>query len=84
MWVNTSELITITMHESYKRDDITCQNTFGVKMVQTSKVKSYLEVNAKTDWWQQDLISEYRQGFAYWTHEYYTRHIIAIATVLKV
>ena len=30
--------------------------------MQPSKVESYLEVNAYTDWRQQDLISEYGQG----------------------
>ena len=42
-----------------------------------SKVESYIEVNAWTDWWQQDLIPEYDQILAYWTHKYYTGHIIA-------
>ena len=43
-----------------------------------SKVGSYLEVNAWTDWQQQDLISECVQGLAYKTHKYYTRHIILV------
>ena len=42
-----------------------------------SKVEVYLGVNAWTDWQQQDLISEYGQGPAYWTHKYYSGHIIA-------
>ena len=50
------------MHELYKSDDISCKNTFDVKKVQPSKVESYLEVSAWTDWQQQDLISEYGQG----------------------
>ena len=53
------------------------QNTFGVNKAWPSKVESYLEVNTRTDWWQQDLTSEYDQGLAYWTHQYYTGHIIA-------
>ena len=44
------------------------QNTFGVKKMQPSKVELYLKVNAWTNWRQQDLISEYSQGLAYWTH----------------
>ena len=55
------------------------QKTFGIKKVWPSKVELYLEVNAWTYWWQQDLISEYAygQGLAYWTHKYYTGQIIA-------
>ena len=34
------------MYKSYKSDDILCKNTFGIKKVWPSKVKSYLEVNA--------------------------------------
>ena len=34
-------------------------------------------MSAWTGWWQQDLISEWGQGLAYWTYKYYTRHIIA-------
>ena len=47
------------MHEPYKSGDISCKNTFGVKKVRPSKIESYLEVIAWTDWQQQDLISEY-------------------------
>ena len=36
-----------------------------MKKAWPSKVESYLEVNASTDWRQQDLISEYGQGLAY-------------------
>ena len=43
------------------------QKHLWCKKVQPSKVESYLEVNAWTDWRQQDLISEYGQGLAYWT-----------------
>ena len=75
MWVNNSG--SKAMHEPYKSIDISWRNTFIVKKVQPSKVESYLELNAWTDW-QQDLISEYGQGLAYWTHKYYTGHIIAI------
>ena len=42
------------------------QNIFGATKSEPSKVESYLEVNAWTDWWQEDLISEYTQGLAYW------------------
>ena len=66
MWVNNSG--PTAMHEPYKGDDISCKNTFGVKKVRPSKVESYLELNAWTDWWQQDLISEYDQSLAYRTH----------------
>ena len=38
------------------------QKHLQYKKVQPSKVESYLEVNVWTDWWQQDLISEYGQG----------------------
>ena len=66
------------MHERYKSDDILCKNTFSVKWVWPSKVKSYLEVNAWIDWWQQDLISEYGQGLVYSEYiKYYTGQIIA-------
>ena len=41
---------------------ISLKNSFGVKKMQPSKVESYLEMNARTDWSQQDLISEYDQG----------------------
>ena len=41
------------------------QNTFGVKKARSSKVESYLEVNIRADWRQQDLISECGQGLAY-------------------
>ena len=75
MWVNSSG--PIAMHEPYKSDDILCKNTCDLKKVQPSKVESYLEVNAWTDWRQQDLTSEYGQDLAYWTHTYYTGHIIA-------
>ena len=51
----------IAMHEPYKSNDISFKNIFGVKKVQPSKFESYLEVNAWTDWQQQDLISEYGQ-----------------------
>ena len=66
MWVNDTGLI--VMYELY---------TFSVKTGAESKVESYVEVNAWTDWWQQDLIPEYDQILAYWTHKYYTGHIIA-------
>ena len=46
------------------------------KDVKPSKVESYLKVNTWTDWRQQDLISEYGQDLAYWTHKYYTGGII--------
>ena len=36
MWVNNSG--PIAMHESYKNDESSCKNTFGVKKVQPSKV----------------------------------------------
>ena len=62
MWVNNSG--SMAMHEPYKIDDILCKNTFGAKKVQPSKVESYLEVDAWTDWRQQYLISEYSQGLA--------------------
>ena len=42
---------------------ISMQNTFAVEKVWPSKVESYLEVNAWADLQQQDLISEYGQGF---------------------
>ena len=42
-----------------------CKNTFGVKKVWLSKVESYLEVNALTDWQQKDVISECGQSLAY-------------------
>ena len=32
------------------------------KKVQPSKVESYLEVNAQTDWQQEHLVSEYSAG----------------------
>ena len=64
------------MHELYKSNDVSCKNTFGVKKVYPSKAESYLELNAWTEWQQQDLISEYGQGLAYWTRRYYTGHII--------
>ena len=51
-----------TMHKPYKSDDISYKNTFGIEKVHSSKVESYLEVKAWTDWQQQDLISEYGQG----------------------
>ena len=39
---------------------------------------TYLEENTWTDWWQQDLISDFGQGACiYWTHIYYTGHIVA-------
>ena len=38
------------------------QKHLQCKKVQLSKVESYLEVNARTDWRQEDLISEYGQG----------------------
>ena len=60
MWVKNSG--PIAMHEPYRINDISCKNVFSVKKVQSSKVQSYLEVNAWTDWWQQDMISEYGQG----------------------
>ena len=66
MWVNNSG--PVAMDEPYKTNDISCKNTFGVKKVQSSKVESYLVVNAWTDWQQQDLMSGYSQGLAYWTH----------------
>ena len=47
-WVNNSG--SIAMHEPYKSDDILCKNTVNVKKVQPSKIESYLEVNAWTDW----------------------------------
>ena len=34
-------------------------------------------MNAGTELQQQNVISEYGQGLAYWTHKYYTGHIIA-------
>ena len=74
MWI--SNYGPIAMHEPYKSDDISCRITFWVKKAQPSKVESYLKVNAWTDW-QQDLISEYGECLAYWTHKYYTGHIIA-------
>ena len=36
----------IAMHEPYKSNDISCNNTFSVKKVQPSEVESYEEVNA--------------------------------------
>ena len=57
---------------------IPCKDTFGIKKYHhASKVESYLEVNAWTDWQQEDLISKCGQDLAYWTHKYYTGHIIA-------
>ena len=56
MWVKSSGLM--AMHEPYKSDDISCKNTSGIRKVWPGKVWSYQEVNAWTDWWQQDLISE--------------------------
>ena len=50
------------------------KNHLRYKKTRPSKVELYLEVNAWTDWQQQDLIS---QGLAYWTHKYYTGSIIA-------
>ena len=41
---------------------ILCKNTLSVKNVWPSKVESYLEVYAWTDWQQEDLISEYGHG----------------------
>ena len=46
---------------------LSCKNTFGIKKMQPSKLESYLKLKAWTDWWQQDLISEW--GLAYWTHD---------------
>ena len=34
------------MHDVYKSDDISCKNTFSVKMVRPSKVESHLEAVA--------------------------------------
>ena len=48
-----------------------------------SKVESYLEVNALTDWQQQDLISEYDQG-AHTEHINTTLDTLQLATVFKV
>ena len=59
---NIAGLRVKAMHEPYKSNDISCNNTFSVKLVRSSKVASCLEVNAWTDWQQQDLISEYSQG----------------------
>ena len=42
--------------------DISSKNTFGVKKVRPSKVESYLEVNTRAEWQQQNVISEYTQG----------------------
>ena len=50
---------------SYKSDGISCKNTFGVKKARPSKVESYLEVNTRADWQQEDLILECGQGLAY-------------------
>ena len=66
MWVNNSG--PIAENEPYKSDDIACKNTISVKKVWLSKVESYLEVNARIDWRQQDLITEYDQGKAQWKH----------------
>ena len=76
-------------HNFSQSTGIAKQNIFGLlynkelmqkhlwcEKVEPSKVESYLAVNAWTDLQYQDLISEYGQGLAYWTHEYYTGHII--------
>ena len=63
MWVNNSG--STAMHEPCKSDDISCKNTSGVNKVWPSKIESYLEVNAWTDWQQEDLMSQYSQGLAY-------------------
>ena len=52
------------------------QKHLRYKKVRPTKVELYLKMNARTGWWQQNLISEYNQNLAYWTHEYYTGHII--------
>ena len=61
------------------------QKHLQCKKAWPSKLESYLEVNAWTNKWQQDLISEYDQGLAYWTHlgsELLT-HKLHIATLAK-
>ena len=63
------------MYELYKSKNISCKNTFSVKKCdQVSKVKSNLEVNTWIDWWS---IRIWPRGLSYWTHYYYTGHIIA-------
>ena len=43
-----------------------------------------LEVNASTDWQQQDLISEYGQGAQHTEHINTTLHTLQLATIFKV
>ena len=76
MWVNNSE--PIAMHEPYK-NDITCKNTFGVNkgVAKYSRIISGNECINRLVTRRSDMISECNQGLAYWTHKYYTRHIIA-------
>ena len=47
--------------------------------MQPSKIELYLEVNARSDWQQQDLISEYNHKDLHNEHinTTYTRHIVA-------
>ena len=44
------------------------QKHLQCKKLWPSKVESYLEVNTWTDWQQQDMISKYVQGLAYYKH----------------
>ena len=84
MWFENSG--PIAMYEPRKSNDISCKNTFGVKIVSSSKVESYLEVNTWTDWGQQDLLLEYGQGLTYWIRKYHTGYIIAsyVTIVFKI
>ena len=60
--------------------NISCKTTVNVKKVRPSKVESYLEVNACTNWWQQDLISEYSQEAKHAEHINTTLDILYVAS----
>ena len=53
------------------------QKHLQCKKVRSSKVESFQEVNACTDWRKKDLISEYGQSLPYQTQNYDTGHTIA-------
>ena len=64
------------MDEPYQSNDSSYKNSFGVKKLQPSKVESYLEVNAWTDWWQQEI---WYQNMA---KVYHTEHINTTLDIL--
>ena len=65
IWVNSSGYNYSNINaRTLQKYDILCKNTFGVKEAHPIKVESYLQMNAWTDWQQQDLILEYGQGLA--------------------